>query len=235
MARAGVVDRDPARRLQPGPQHVARLVAEQVLPRDQQPDEMALGHVDADRPDLVQEARHRHLALVILRQQEAVQRGTEVTRHNERQGCRHGLAVRRHPALSTVAQGVDPQHEVLHHEIRVAFEARPCRHGGLDDALLMDGPALRLRTAATRGLGRIGDGTARLLHTARRHVRLDVRPPLQPLEPGDLIPLLGYDAVQSRHPFEKVDHQSFQLRWGQRLDVGRVPHASRESDRPANA
>ncbi|MCW6513275.1 hypothetical protein, partial [Lichenifustis flavocetrariae] len=77
MAGTGVVDRDPARRLQPGAQDVARLVAEQVLFVDQQPDEVALGQVDADRPDLVQQTGHRHLALVILRQQKAVQRGAE--------------------------------------------------------------------------------------------------------------------------------------------------------------
>jgi len=107
--RAGVVDRDPARCLEPGPQHIARLVLEQVLSADQQPDEVGLGHVDADRPDLlIQEARYGHLALVVLCQHEAVQCGTEVTRHRGRQGRRHGGAVRCHPPLTAVAHGVDP-------------------------------------------------------------------------------------------------------------------------------
>ncbi|MCW6513314.1 hypothetical protein [Lichenifustis flavocetrariae] len=100
----------------------------------------------------------------------------------------------------------------------------------------MNHPALRLGTAAaTRGLGRIGEGTARLLHTARWHVRLDIRPTLQPFQAGNLIPLLGDDATQSRNLTEQIHHQSFQLGRGQRRDAGRVRHATRESDHPQAA
>jgi hypothetical protein len=42
VAGAGVVDADPARRAQPGPQHLARLGEERVLARVQQADDLAL-------------------------------------------------------------------------------------------------------------------------------------------------------------------------------------------------
>ena len=48
VARAGVVDRDPGRRLKAGAQHVARLVEEAVLAADQQPHDLPLGDLDAD-------------------------------------------------------------------------------------------------------------------------------------------------------------------------------------------
>lgn len=118
----------------------------------------------------------------------------------------------------------------------LALEARSRRHDGLHHAILVDHPAPRLGTAtAPLGLGQIRPGTARLLHAARRHVRLDVRPPLQPFQAGDLLPLLGDDPTQSRNLTEKFYNQSFQLGRGQRLDVGRIRHAIRESDDPAAA
>ncbi len=52
VAGAGVVDADPARRRQAGPQHLARLVEEGALAPIQQPDHLALGDRDADRPEL---------------------------------------------------------------------------------------------------------------------------------------------------------------------------------------
>ncbi len=82
---------------------------------------MALGHVDADRADLVQQARHRHLALVMLRQHEAAQSRAEVPRHLGRQRRCHGRAVRCQPPLTAVAHRVNPQHEILHHEADHAF------------------------------------------------------------------------------------------------------------------
>ena len=52
VAGAGVVDADPGRGLQPGPQHVARLVKEGLLVVDQQAHDLPLGDRDADRPQL---------------------------------------------------------------------------------------------------------------------------------------------------------------------------------------
>ena len=50
MARAGVVHRDPGRRLQPGAQNLAGLRQEAVLLVGQQAHDLPLGDADADRP-----------------------------------------------------------------------------------------------------------------------------------------------------------------------------------------
>ena len=52
MARAGVVHRDPIRRLQAGPQHLTVFRQEFVLSVDQQAHDLALGDGDADRLQL---------------------------------------------------------------------------------------------------------------------------------------------------------------------------------------
>jgi len=50
MAGAGVVHRDPCRRLQAGPEHGPVLIEKAILPRGQQPHHLALGDVDAEVP-----------------------------------------------------------------------------------------------------------------------------------------------------------------------------------------
>jgi hypothetical protein len=67
MSSTGVVDRDPPRRLQPGPQHRARLLDEALLACDQQPDQLALGNRDADRSQLLDQSRHGDLPLISAR------------------------------------------------------------------------------------------------------------------------------------------------------------------------
>ena len=61
MAGTGVVHRDPARRLQPGPQHVAVLVEKLVLFVDQQAHHLAPGDADADRLQLHHQPLDRYL------------------------------------------------------------------------------------------------------------------------------------------------------------------------------
>ena len=56
--RPGVVHRDPRRRLQAGPQHLAALGDEALLAIDQQAQHRALGNADADR------LQQRHQPLV---------------------------------------------------------------------------------------------------------------------------------------------------------------------------
>ena len=124
VAGAGVVDADPARRAQPGPQHLARLGEEGVLARVQQPDDLALGDDDADRPELGHQARHGHLALVVLGQHEPAQLGPEVAGDAGRHRGDHRPAVGGQPALAAQADDVRPQHQVLDQEVLVALEAR---------------------------------------------------------------------------------------------------------------
>ena len=66
VAGAGVVNADPARRRQPGPQHIARLVEEGALALVQQPDDLAFRDRDADGPELRHQPRYGDLALVVL-------------------------------------------------------------------------------------------------------------------------------------------------------------------------
>ena len=89
VARAGVVHRDPGRRLQARPQHVTVLGEEPILSGDQQAHHLSLGDGDADRPQLRHQPRHRHLALMVLRQHETAQFWPEMPAHAGRQGRQH--------------------------------------------------------------------------------------------------------------------------------------------------
>jgi hypothetical protein len=184
VAGAGVVDADPARRGQPGPQHLARLGAEGVPARVQQPHDLALGDEDADGPELGDQARNRDLALVVLGQYEPAQRRPEVADDPSRHRRRDGPAVGGQPALAAQADHVRAQHQVLDEEVLVTLEARAGRDlRRRDDPLLVDGepPDLAaLGTAAPALPGRLGLG--RLFHAARLHLG----PALQALERRDL-------------------------------------------------
>jgi hypothetical protein len=148
-----------------------------------QPDDLALGDRDADRPELGDQARHGHLALVVLGQHEPAQRRPEVADDVGRHRRRDGPAVRREPALAAEADHVRAQHEVLDQEVLVALEARAGGDLRLDHALLVDGepPDLAgLRPAAPALLGRLGPGG--LIHAAGLHLG----PALDALEGRDL-------------------------------------------------
>ena len=92
VARAGIVHRDPSRRLQPGPQHVAVFGKKPVLTINQQTHHLALRDADPDGAQLRDQPLHRHLALVVLQQYEAAQLRTPMTL-TPRRPRRH-----RHPA-----------------------------------------------------------------------------------------------------------------------------------------
>jgi hypothetical protein len=175
--------------------HLARLVEEGALALVQQPDDLALGDRDADRPELGDQARHGHLALVVLGQHEPAQRRPEVADDVGRHRRRDGPAVRREPALAAEADHVRAQHEVLDQEVLVALEARAGGDLRLDHALLVDGepPDLAGLHGTTPALpGRLGLGG--LLHAAGLHLgaalhafkRRDLRPQL-----GDRLPQGG--------------------------------------------
>jgi hypothetical protein len=123
VPRAGVVHRDPAGGLQPGPQHLTGFAAEVLRFVDQQPHHLPFRDADTDRVELCHQPWHRDLTLVVLRQHETPQLRTEVARHTSRQWCNHRSSIRRHPPLAAIADRSSPQHKVLHHKVLVAFEA----------------------------------------------------------------------------------------------------------------
>ena len=76
---AGIVHRDPRRRLKAGPQNSPVLIEKAVLPRDQQPHHLTLGDVYPEVPQQARQAFHGDLALMILGQHEAPHLRAEMT------------------------------------------------------------------------------------------------------------------------------------------------------------
>ncbi len=229
VPRAGVVHRDPARRLQPGAQHVAGLGDEAVLAGDQQPHQLALGDVDANAAQQRQQPRHRDLALMVLRQHEAAQFRPEMAGHPRRQCRGDPLPVRRHPAFAPQPQHMRAQHQVLHHEVLVALEARAGRDRDLDHTVLMDGTPRRLVAATAARPGWCGGRPlGSLLHAAR----LDLGTALEAFQTGDLTIPRRHLPLQIAHTTEQLDHQSFQLRRRQIVRMRGRRHSRSESQPP---
>src|SRR6476659_8223961 len=124
-----------------------------------------------------------------------------------RKGRNNALPVRRDPAFPPITDHLRTQHQVLHHEILVALEPRSGWRQCLEHLLLDDSPRYRLATTLTLAIPRRFP-RARVLHAAR----LNVRPPLQAFEPGDLLALLGDDTLEFGHVFQQLYHQPLQLR-----------------------
>jgi len=125
---------------------------------------------------------------MILGEHEAAQFRSKMPGDAGRQWRCHGCAVRRLPALATEIHDMRTDHQVLHHKIRVPFEARPLRRScDLDGPLLMDRQLRRLAALrrvsppAVRGVF----GSVALVHPAG----FDVRPPRPAFEAGDLVAL----------------------------------------------
>jgi hypothetical protein len=167
---------------------------------------------NAQRAQQFQKARHGDLTLMVLRQHEALQPRPEMARQVGRQRRRQHCPVRHQPALAAKADHVWANHQILHHEVRVALEARAGRHrGGRHDALFADrqrglpgAPAVTLAGATLPG------SLARFLHAARL-AGLDVRATFPALQPGDLVTLLRNRPLQLRHPTQQLDHQRLQI------------------------
>src|SRR3954467_1540453 len=121
------------------------------------------------------------------------------------------------------------QHEILNDEGLVAFEARAGRDGpGLDDALLMNGQIGALGALAPAFARRtlLGQGLAGLLHAAR----LDLGPPFEPLETGDLVPL-GRDGALQLGPLDhERNHQRPEIRKRPRVQISGQSHARNQSE-----
>ncbi len=96
MACTGIVDRDPGRGLQAGPQHLTALSEEVVLTIDQQAHHLALGDAEADRLQPRHQPLDCHLPLMVLQQHEAAQFRSEMPGNARRQRGQHHMTVRRH-------------------------------------------------------------------------------------------------------------------------------------------
>src|SRR5712691_8521792 len=179
VARHGIVHRDPGGTRQPGAQHLARLAEEAVLPGDQQPHDLALGDGKAEAAQLRDQPRHRHLSLMVLRENEAPQLGPEMSRGPDRKRRHDRSPVRRQPALAPIADHPRPDLQILHHIDLVALEARAGRNRRPDQAILdRDNPRLLAPTApASADLRQLP--RTRLLHAARL-ARLDHRSAFNP-------------------------------------------------------
>ncbi len=129
-------------------------------------------------------------------------------------------SIRRQPALAAIASDLDPQHEVLHHEILVALETRAGRHLRLEDPLLHADPWRRLAATTPPGslARRLGRGP--LLHPAR----LDPWAVLQSLQPRDLRAQLCDYALLLRILVQQRQHQLLQLGQRQAIDVSWDDH-----------
>ena len=139
VARAGVVHRDPGGCRKSGAQHVTRLAEKSVLALDQQADDLAFGNDDAEAAQQRHQSRHRHLPLMVLGEHEAAQLRPEMTMNAGRQRRRHRVAVRGLPALAAEIHDMRADHQILHHEARVAFEAGAARRcGDFDGPFLVD-------------------------------------------------------------------------------------------------
>jgi len=227
---AGVVNRDPARARQPGPQHLLALLEERLLISDQQAHDLPLGDGDPNRPQLRHQPRHGGLPLVILGQHIAPQLRPEVAINPARQGRHHQLPLRRQPALAPVAHRLGPQHEVLDQEVLVAAELRAGRHRGAQHPLLHRHPRHHLAAAAASLAVARRLRLAGLLHPAR----LDLGPALQPLEAGDLLALRRHRPLEFRNLGQQLDNQRLQLGRGQRIRIYGRDHGA-EGIRPAAA
>src|SRR5712691_10883406 len=127
VAHRGIVDCDPGGARQPSPQHLARLAEKALLPADQQPHHLTLRDRQAEAAQLLDQPRHRHLSLVVLRQDKAPQLGAEMAGGPGRQRRHHGAPIGGQPALAAVADGARPDLQILDDIDLVALEARTGR------------------------------------------------------------------------------------------------------------
>ena len=166
---------------------------------------------------------------MVLGQHEAAQFRPEMADDAGRQRRRHHVAVRGLPALAAEIHDMRADHQILHHEIRVAFEAGAARRcGDFDGPFLVD-RKLRPLAALFRGsltVGRRRLRLGRLLHAAR----LDVRPTRTALEPGNLVAQRRNHSLQLDHLFPLLHNQALQLGVRQTVKIPGRRHSQNEFD-----
>ena len=182
---------------------------------------------DADRPELGHQARHGHLALVVLGQHEAAQLGPEVAGDAGRHRGEHGPAVGGQPALAAQAHHVRAQHQVLDQEVLVALEARAGGDVRLDDALLVDGEPVSLAPATASPVRGTRLGPGALLHAAGPQLGAA----FDALERRDLGLQLGDHLPQSVILGQQPLGESLQLsaRQARKADLSRSRHGGDRS------
>jgi hypothetical protein len=213
MAGAGVVHTDPGGGREARLQHRLVLGMEAGVPGGQQPHHLPLGDGDADVLEQRRCPLHRALALMILGEHEAPQLGTEMPRDPRRQRRCHRRALRRQPALAAVSDDPRLDHQVLHHEVRVALEARAGRHIHRQDPHLVHREPDILRPSPA--LAPPGLCLGRLVH-ARRFQR---RRTLQPLKPAVLLPQRRQFRAQRRVLLQDLQQQAPQPIGFQLVDI----------------
>src|SRR5450631_1668177 len=138
------------------------------------------------------------------------------------------LALRRQPALASVAYHPRGQHQVLNLVRLITFELRTRRMRHPQHLGLGHDPQRHLAAAAT-----FEPFAARLRLTPLLHAaRLDGGTALQPLQPSDLIALPRHEPFQIRHLGQQFHHQSVQLGTWQTRRIGGRWHVMSESYSP---
>jgi len=147
MTGASVIDRDRARDLEASGEQRRLLGVKALGLLEQQRVELTRGDLDTPFVQPLAQQRLSHLAVVMLIEDVAHQRGTEMaTLERGGQPSDQGLTLERLPAGQAIANGVGPDEEILDHEVPVALEARSSGNGllRLDDFVLVDGQLRRL-------------------------------------------------------------------------------------------
>src|SRR5580700_6397612 len=162
---------------------------------------------------------------MVLHQHEAAQLRAEMPRNALRQRGDDARSVRGNPAFTPVTHHPCTHHDILHQEGLVALEVRACRWPCLQHLLLDADP--RLYSTTPTALVPLGWSRrfACLLHAAW----LYPRPPLQSLQPGDLLPLLRHQLLQRGDVTKQPNNQGFKLRSAQARQGFRVGHTASES------
>lgn len=209
VACAGIIYAHPGGSGQASPPHILGFGEEAALPGDEQAHHLPARDVEPDRAQLRGHPPHRNLSLMVLGQHEAPQLRAEVAADAGRHWGGDGPSIRRQPALAPVADHERAEHQILHHEVFAAFEARAARRCRLDHPIRVNDPPRRLLAAALAAFaspgGRLGLG--RILHPAW----FDGRTARHILQARDLVTLDRDRALQRRHLPQQGDHQLPQL------------------------
>lgn len=172
----------------------------------QEPQHLALGDHQPQAGQKGRDPLDRHLALVMLQQNEPKQFRSEMAAQAGRQRCRDHLAVGAQPAFSTVADHPGLEPKVLDDEVLVAFETRPGRRRDRERLLLVDHQLLTARPGAF-----LAALPPRPLLRCLFHARwLELGLALVPLQPRDLL-LQRFDlGVLVRELRHQLLHQAAQ-------------------------
>ena len=209
---------------------VSRASVEKVvLAFDQEAEHLALADEDAEAAQQRHQSRHCHLPLMVLGEHEAAQLRPEVTIDTVRQRRRHRAAIRHLPALAAEIHDMPTDHQILHHEARVAFEAGPPRRRRHFDGPLRVDRKLRPR-AASRAFPIAGASRRLRLGPPLHAARFDVRPTRPTLQPCNLIAQRRHHSLQLNDLLPLLDNQAFQLGMRQAVKIVRRRHPQRESD-----